>query len=61
MTELEVEVGIREDGETLPLMVRPKAGQDSAAFLQGWICRHRAWMDQKLLEHGGRGYSCRLD
>lgn len=50
--ESEVEVSVREDGETLPLIIRPKHGNDSVAFLQGWIARNTIWLDQKILDHG---------
>ena len=49
---LGVEVSLREDGETLPLIVRPKDGNDSLTFLQNWIARNTSWLDQKLLDHG---------
>ena len=48
----EVQVGIGEDGGTLPLIVRPRPGRDSAAFLQTWISAHTSWIDKKLLQHG---------
>ena len=49
----DVEVGIREDGETLPLIVRPTAaGNNSVEFLQSWIAGHTDWLDKKLLKHG---------
>ena len=54
MSMSEVEVGVREDGETLPLIVRPKQGRDSVEFLQTWISRNKSWIEQKLLEHGRR-------
>lgn len=50
--ELEVEVSVREDGETLPLIIRPQRGNDSVAFLQDWIARNTSWLDQKMLDHG---------
>lgn len=50
--ESAVEVSVREDGETLPLIVRPKRGNDSVAFLQAWIARNTSWLDQKMLDHG---------
>lgn len=50
--EAEVLVSIREDGETLPLIIRPKQGNDSVVFLQAWMARNISWLEQKLLDHG---------
>ncbi|KAL5490931.1 hypothetical protein EMCRGX_G016134 [Ephydatia muelleri] len=52
-----VDIGIREDGETLPLIVRPRAGTEaernrSAGFLKEWIKANRTLIEQKLLQHG---------
>ena len=48
---VDVDVGIREDGETLPLIIRPKANT-SAAFLRVWISQNREFIERKMLEHG---------
>ena len=45
--------GVREDGEPLPLIVRPKDGKDSFEFLRSWVAENKEWIDRKLLEHGG--------
>ena len=47
-----VAIGIREDGETLPLMIRPVEGNNSPEFLRNWIAKNKQWLDGKLLEHG---------
>lgn len=47
-----VAVFIREDGETLPLMVRPEGGNSSVEFLKSWIADNKQWLHQKMLEHG---------
>ena len=57
-----VDIGIREDGETLPLIIRPKAGADmgrnkSAAFLKEWVRANRQLVEQKLSEHGEWAWS----
>ena len=44
--------GVREDGEPLPLIVRPKDGKDSFEFLKSWVAENKEWIDRKLLEHG---------
>ena len=51
--EAGVRAGIREDGETLPLVVRPKGGKDSFEFLKSWVAENKEWIDRKLLDHGG--------
>ena len=43
---------IREDGETLPLFVLPKDGNNSALYLKEWMKSHKPWLKKKLLEHG---------
>ncbi len=43
---------LREDGESAPLFVRPKDGNDSLDFLMTWIGNNKEWIDGKLLEHG---------
>ena len=45
-------VSIREDGESVPLFVRPKDGNSSVEFLKEWAQANKDWLDQKLLEHG---------
>ena len=45
--------GVREDGEPLPLIVRPKDGKNSFEFLRSWVAENKEWIDRKLLEHGG--------
>ena len=50
--ECEVQVGVFDDSEPLPLIIRPKDGKDSLEFLQAWISRNTRWLDQKILEHG---------
>ena len=45
---------IREDGETLPLFVVPKDGNDSVSFLKEWVKSNKPWLKQKLIEHGTR-------
>jgi len=52
MADASVCAGIREDGEPLPLIVKPKDGNDSLAFLKSWVAENGEWIDQKLLEHG---------
>ena len=51
--EEDVFAGIREDGELLPLIVRPKGGKDSFDFLKSWVAENKEWIDRKLLDHGG--------
>jgi alpha-ketoglutarate-dependent taurine dioxygenase len=51
---------IREDGETLPLFVVPKDGNDSVSFLKEWVKSNKPWLKQKLIEHGAvmfRGFA----
>ncbi len=43
---------LREDGESAPLFVRPRDGNDSLDFLMTWIGNNKEWIDGKLLEHG---------
>ena len=52
MADESVCAGIREDGESLPLIVRPKDGNDSLMFLKSWVAENKEWLDHKLLEHG---------
>ena len=52
MADESVCAGIREDGESLPLIVRPKDGNDSLIFLKSWVAENKEWLDHKLLEHG---------
>ena len=52
----DVAICIREDGETLPLMVRPVEENNSPEFLRNWIAKNKQWLDGKLLEHGVRKY-----
>lgn len=47
-----VVVCIREDGETLPLIVRPEEGKNSVEFLKNWVAGNKQWLDDKLLKHG---------
>ena len=51
-----VVICIREDGETLPLMIRPVEENNSTEFLRNWIAKNKQWLDGKLLEHGARKY-----
>lgn len=52
-----VAICIREDGETLPLMIRPvEENNNSPEFLRNWIAQNKQWLDRKLLEHGARKY-----
>lgn len=51
MSLQQVDYGIREDGEPLPLFVRPK-DDNSKQFLQRWLDNNKEWLEQKLLEHG---------
>ena len=46
-----VDIGIRKDGETLPLIIRPKANT-SAAFLREWVRENKEFIERKMLEHG---------
>ena len=57
MSVSEVEVGLREDGETLPLIVRPAQGDDSVDFLKTWVSRNAGWLDAKILQHGASSSS----
>lgn len=55
-------VSVREDGESVPLFVRPKDGNSSVEFLKQWAQTNKDWLDQKLLEHGAilfRGFGIR--
>ena len=36
----------------LPLKIWPKGDNNSVEFLKQWIADNKAWLDQKLLEHG---------
>lgn len=46
----EVECGYLRDGETLPLVLRPKrAGLDAAR----WAAENKGWIESELLAHGG--------
>ena len=47
-----VVVCVREDGQTLPLMIRPEQGNTSVNFLKTWIAENKQWLDEKLLEYG---------
>ena len=38
--------------DILPLKIHPKGENKSAEFLKKWIGANKAWLDQKLLEHG---------
>lgn len=51
-----VVVCIREDGQTLPLMIRPEGGNNSVDFLKSWIAENKQWLNDKLLEHGEPGF-----
>ena len=51
-TPLGVKACIREDGQTLPLMIRPEEGNSSVEFLKSWVAENRLWLDDKLLTHG---------
>ena len=46
---------IREDGETLPLFIVPKDGNNSVSFLKEWVKKNKSWLKQKLVEHGAYG------
>ena len=50
--EAVVSVSVRADGETLPLFVRPRDGNNSLAFLKWWVGDNKAWIERKLQEHG---------
>ena len=56
-----VVVCIREDRETLPLMIRPKGGKNSVEFLKSWIADNQLWLDEKMLEHGQLAGGCGWD
>ena len=43
---------IRDDGETLPLFVIPKEGNNSVSFLKEWVKNNKSWLKQKLIDHG---------
>jgi len=51
MNKVEDEV-IFDDGETLPLFIRPKNAQDSAEFLVNWIGDNKELLRKKILEYG---------
>ena len=51
-TPVGVKACIREDGETLPLIIRPDDGNNSVAFLKNWIAENKLWLEEKLLTHG---------
>lgn len=50
--EATVNVSVRADGESLPLFVRPRDGNNSLAFLKRWIGDNKAWIERKLQQHG---------
>ena len=55
-----VPIGVKveqgEEGEkTLPLIIRAVEGKDSVDYLKGWMLENKAWLDAKMLEHGGCG------
>jgi len=41
-----------DDGESLPLFIKPKNGQDSAEFLVNWIGDNKELLRKKILEYG---------
>ena len=48
------------DGAELPLVIEPDAGEESAAQLQAWAEAERAWIADRLHQHGGlllRGFA----
>ena len=49
-----VDISFREDGETLPLIIRPRSGGNntSADFLREWVRDNKKLVEQKMLEHG---------
>eukprot|EP00118_Oscarella_pearsei_P000113 m.4243 g.4243 ORF g.4243 m.4243 type:complete len:369 (+) comp10445_c0_seq1:53-1159(+) len=47
-----VNYSIREDGETLPLIITPKDSNTSVEFLEGWIKDNHDWLAEKMQEHG---------
>lgn len=47
----QVTYGTREDGESLPLFVRPTEDK-SREFLERWLSNNKEWVEEKLLEHG---------
>ena len=56
-----VAIYIREDGETLPLMIRPIEENNSPEFLRNWIVKNKQWLDGKLLEHGTRTHLIKIN
>ena len=49
-----VDISFREDGETLPLIIRPRSGGNntSADFLREWVRDNKKLVERKMLEHG---------
>ena len=49
---MEVELSDADEGRSLPLIIRPKDGQNSAEFLQNWVKDNASWLREKMLQHG---------
>lgn len=48
------DLGVEISYNVLPLIIRPRRGQESAEHLKSWVAENKEWLKNKLLQHGTR-------